>query len=147
MFGTDLAVGVWPTRVPAAGVRAAVVDAGVGLRAVAVGAAAHDAHLVETDVAEETVIVDPTRNCGDTDVTEGRGGTVQEVKPARHTRPTNQCDQHDEPTSEHFRYSRMQSPCRQRSLMAQLSSEVQGGMQIPSAHCIGCGQSDELQRK
>ena len=39
---------------------------------------------------------------------------------------------------------RMQSPCRQRSLMAQLSSDVQVGMQIPSAHCIGLRQSEEL---
>jgi hypothetical protein len=39
---------------------------------------------------------------------------------------------------------RMQSPCRQRSLMAQFSSVLHGGMQIPSAHCMGCGQSEEL---
>ena len=45
-----------------AGVGAPVVDAGVGLGAVRVLATSHNTHLVETHVAEETVIVDTTRH-------------------------------------------------------------------------------------
>lgn len=43
-----LAVGTRSAGVSLAGVRATIVDAGVRLRAVRVGPAAHDAHLVET---------------------------------------------------------------------------------------------------
>ena len=39
------------------GVDAAVVDAGVGLGAVRVLPAAHNAHLVQAHVAQETVVV------------------------------------------------------------------------------------------
>ena len=47
----------------AAGVRAPVVDAGVGLGAVLVLPAANQAHLVEADVAQETVVVHPAGHC------------------------------------------------------------------------------------
>ena len=42
-----------------AGVCTSVVDTSVGLRTVLVLPAANEAHLVETDVAQETVIVHP----------------------------------------------------------------------------------------
>ena len=58
----NLALGVGSTG-RAAGVRAPVVDAGVGLGAVLVLPAAHQAHLVETDVAQETVVVHPAGHC------------------------------------------------------------------------------------
>ena len=45
-----------------AGVGASVVDAGVGLGAVRVLATSHNAHLVQTHVAQETVIVNTTRH-------------------------------------------------------------------------------------
>ena len=45
-----------------AGVGAPVVDAGVGLGAVRVLATSHNAHLVQTHVAQETVIVNTTRH-------------------------------------------------------------------------------------
>ena len=51
-----LALGVGATG-RGAGVRAAVVDAGVGLGAVRVLPAAHNAHLVQAHVAQETVVV------------------------------------------------------------------------------------------
>ena len=38
-----------------------VVDTAVGLRTVGVGPAAHHAHLVEADMAQETVVIHPTR--------------------------------------------------------------------------------------
>ena len=40
-----------------------VVDASIGLGAVRVGPAAHNAHLVEADVAQETVVVHAARYC------------------------------------------------------------------------------------
>jgi hypothetical protein len=54
-----LAVGIGTAGVSAARVGATVVDGGVRLRAVRVGSAAHNAHLVEADVAQETVVVYP----------------------------------------------------------------------------------------
>ena len=57
-----LALGIGSTG-RAAGVSTPVVDAGVGLGAVLVLPAANQAHLVETDVAQETVVVHPAGHC------------------------------------------------------------------------------------
>ena len=55
----NMALGVGSTGggTVATGVHASVVDAGIGLGAVSVGPAANYAHLVETHMPEETVIV------------------------------------------------------------------------------------------
>ena len=55
----NLALGVGTTG-RGAGVRASVVDTRVRLGTVRVLPAAHDTHLVETHVAQETVIVHAT---------------------------------------------------------------------------------------
>ena len=115
----DLALGVGPTG-RAAGDRAPVVDAGVRLGAVLVLPAANQAHLVETDVAQETVVVHPAGHCN-----------VEQILDLYFLSVSSQ-------------YLHMQRPCRHLSLRAQFSSEEQGGWQIPSLHCRGLGQSREL---
>ena len=57
-----LALGVWTARVSNARIRAAVVDARVRFRTIRVCATADDAHLVQTDVAKEAVVVNATCN-------------------------------------------------------------------------------------
>ena len=104
----------------AAGVGAPVVDAGVGLGAVLVLPAANQAHLVEADVAQETVVVHPAGHCN-----------VEQILDLYFLSVSSQ-------------YLHMQRPCRHLSLRAQFSSEEQGGWQIPSLHCRGLGQSREL---
>ena len=59
----NLALGVRSTGVSSARICATVVDAGIGLGAVRICSTSHDTHLVETHMAQETVIVNPTCHC------------------------------------------------------------------------------------
>jgi len=56
----NLALGVRSAGISSARIRAAIVDAGIGLGAVRICSTSHDTHLVETHMAQETVIVNST---------------------------------------------------------------------------------------
>jgi len=55
-----LALGIRSTGIASARISAAIVDTSIGLGAVRVCSASHNTHLVETHMAQEAVIVNPT---------------------------------------------------------------------------------------
>ena len=112
-----LAEGVGPADGAVAGVHALVSNTGEGRGAVLLGAAADLAHLVQTDVAEEAVVVHAASHCRE---------KLAQVS------LKNECKANGD--------LRRHLPLSQRSLLAHSSLDLHLYMQIPPVHFMLAGQ-------